>query len=355
MTLREWLLLVPAALLAAATVLPFLPHKHWFFRGFDYLRIQVLIFLSGMLLLTLLMPGVAPGFRIGLGAGLALCAIIPVVLLLPYLPFRKNREAERSPGSTTLRLLSVNVLQDNRDFGRLLDLVRSVDPDIVLAMETDAGWVEGLSSLESDYQHVRQVPLDNTYGMCFYSRLDVRDLNVHFFLSEERPAIEARIRVEGEGEWIFIGLHPPPPSPTEETTSKKKDGELLLISRHIRQQQLPVLVSGDFNNVCWSRTARLFARSAGLQDGRRGRGFFSTFPARWWLLRFPIDLIYHSRGILLHHMKTLPSIGSDHLPLYAEFSLRPEKEQSPEPLTKEERAEIRETIQEGMEAEINEE
>ncbi|MEL7148636.1 MAG: hypothetical protein AAFO69_19845, partial [Bacteroidota bacterium] len=38
----------------------------------------------------------------------------------------------------------------------------------------------------------------------------------------------------------------------------------------------------------------------------------------FWLLRFPIDLFYHSQSVEVSKLSILPSIGSDHLPLMAE-------------------------------------
>ena len=46
---------------------------------------------------------------------------------------------------------------------------------------------------------------------------------------------------------------------------------------------------------------------------------FSTFHAKYRLLRFPLDQLYHSDDIIINELKVLHDIDSDHLPLFCEF------------------------------------
>ncbi len=114
------------------------------------------------------------------------------------------------------------------------------------------------------------------------------------------------------------------------------------------------LEMADFNNVAWARSSVLFRKTSGLIDPRIGRGFVSTFHARYKLLRFPIDLFFHSTDIFIVEFKTLKHIGSDHLPLYCRFYINPEstsQDNHIETLVEDEMAEVNELIEAGKEAE----
>lgn len=256
------------------------------------------------------------------------CAIVyQSIILAPYiLKRRSNSIGQGDSIQDVVSILSVNVLQTNEQYEKLIDLVRVHQPDILLTMESDKKWERALSVLDGIYPHFKKVALDNTYGMHFYTRLEADFINVHYLISDQRPSIEAHLRTSGGTEFTFFGIHPPPPSPTEEETSKQKDGELMMLAKKIRKLNCAVLVAGDFNSVCWSRASKLFGRVSGLQDARIGRGLISTFPANWPLFRFPIDLMFHSKQAHIQTLETLGNIGSDHFPLYSQVAFQPLKE-----------------------------
>lgn len=168
-------------------------------------------------------------------------------------------------------------------------------------------------------------------------------------MDDRRPSIEAHIKSEDNQEFVFFGIHPPPPSLTEEETSKEKDGELMLIAKHIRELKLPVIAAGDFNNVCWSSITKLFSEVSTLKDCRINEGFFSTFPVKPFFLRFPLDLLYCSKSIHIDKMLVQENIDSDHLPFYVEFWIENNTTEKKEPLDKEIVEETNEIIQEGKE------
>jgi endonuclease/exonuclease/phosphatase (EEP) superfamily protein YafD len=119
------------------------------------------------------------------------------------------------------------------------------------------------------------------------------------------------------GRWIKIYcLHPKPPFPSESNTAANRDAELLIVGKKAIKENVPVLLFGDFNDVAWSNTTRLFQKISKLLDPRIGRGFFNTFHAKYPLLRWSLDHIFHSSHFQLAEIKRLNKIGSDHFPIY---------------------------------------
>jgi len=342
-----------SALFITVSILPFITHQHWMFRVWEFGRIQVMI----LQLITL-----ALGFlfvedksllfwgTVLLHAGLI---INHVIILIPYTTvYRKNIPKNIPKHSKSITMISVNVYQFNERYEKLIQLVREVKPDILLTMESNQAWEDAMTEIEKEYPNFKKVALENTYGIHFYTKLTAKSIKVNYFIEDALPSIEASLLTENGIPFTFFGVHPPPPSPTEEDNSRERDGELLTIGKKVIETQGPVIVVGDFNNVAWAKSSILFRKTSELIDPRIGRGFVSTFHARYRLLRFPIDLFFHSADIFIEDFKTLRNIGSDHLPLFCKFFINQKEdkqEEEVETLEKGEEVEVEEMIEDGIE------
>ena len=226
---------------------------------------------------------------------------------------------EHNEDIPTLSLLSANVLMDNRDSDALIKLVKQYHPDLLITMETNDWWQTQLDSLES-YPHRLAHPLENKYGMHLYSRLPLKDALVEFLVSDDIPSINTKLDVGGTEVRLHI-VHPTPPAPGENDSSEERDVELLVLAQFLKSIEIPTIVSGDLNDVAWSKTTRLFRSVSGLLDPRTGRGMFNTFHADYWFLRWPLDHVFVSKHWRVNRIERLPYIGSDHFPVYVELGL----------------------------------
>lgn len=341
-----------AWVLISLTLLPLVKNPHWVFRVPDFGKIQLFIIQVILLAVSLFF------FREVLWTTLILLAVTVYngVILYRYTPlFNTSRRPPTFRASEPIHIVSLNVYQDNRNYGKFMELIDRLKPDLILTMESDTGWDKALNELTKDYPYSVKVPLNNTYGMHLFSRLKLQKTATHFFVADDLPSIEAEVVSPDGFTFKIFALHPPPPSPTEEETSRERDGDMLSVAKAIRKQkEMPTVAIGDFNCVAWGEASRLFVKTSELVDPRIGRGFISTFHARYRLLRFPIDQVYHSADIFVKELKTLPDVDSDHLPLLFSFVIDPHND-SQEELKEEPEAEdlqaVNEKIQEGREEE----
>ncbi|MGF1476636.1 MAG: endonuclease/exonuclease/phosphatase family protein [Geminicoccaceae bacterium] len=342
-------LLAIGLILVLCTVLPFVRSGEWWIRIVDFPRLQI----AGLLALTFLASlFVFRPSRIWHGAFLLCLALslgYQAYRVWPYTPLKTPEVlgSRSCDDSSRIRLLIANILMENRQADAFLDLVREYAPDIVLAVETDDWWDEQLLVLEEDYPHGVEHPLDNTYGLHLFSRLELGGAEIRFLMEEDVPSVRASVRLRS-GDWIdFYGLHPKPPQPGNDTDDR--DAEILVVGREVDAENRPSIVAGDLNDVAWSHTTRLYQRISGTLDPRVGRGMYSTFHAEYPLLRWPLDHVFLEASFTLNTMKRLGYFGSDHFPVFADLCFEPSAKHRQEAPTPEagDREETSEKIQEG--------
>lgn len=339
--------------LILGSFLPAFRITHWSVRNFDFIRVQTIFVQVLIILLSLIFLEKSAPFHIITWSVLVVAFLYQISIIVPFIPKNgKSKYTGKTPSS--ISVLSINVYQENQAFERTIKLVKTYKPDILLTLESNQAWDDAMQEIEKDYNNKLKIPRENTYGMHFYTNLKVDTIREHYYVSDERPAIEAHLRDVDNNRFIFWGIHPPPPSPTEMETSKQKDAELMILAKELANAKLPCLVIGDFNNVCWSRSARLFSKASKLKDARIGSGLYSTFPVKPRLLRFPLDLLYFSEGIQVDSLSTLPDVGSDHLPIFSWFHVTSEAGKKPEEL-EDEIEETADTIIEEGKEEVQEE
>jgi endonuclease/exonuclease/phosphatase (EEP) superfamily protein YafD len=314
-----------AALCVAVTLLPLASHRAWWVRAWDFPRQQIvslgLVAGAGLFVVLDTPLGWDRWLLAALGVALAyqLALILPYTRLWPV----QGLTAEGNPGERMLRLVTVNVLMTNREVDGLGATLQEADPDLVLALEPDDWWVERLCEMLPGHTFRVLHPLDNTYGIALFSRLELLHPEVRFLLKPDIPSIRARVRLPSGEDIVLLGVHPEPPSPSESDTSLPRDAELVLVGREIARDPKPVIVAGDLNDVAWSRTSRLFRRLSRVIDPRVGRGFFNSFDATCWWMRWPLDHVFYSPDFLLRDLRRLPAFGSDHFPILIELEYHP--------------------------------
>ena len=347
--LVDMLLWAGLALMVLMSLLPLSKVPFGAIRGLDFPREQILV--------AALFLGVLSGFwfsgtarLVGLGIAAAV-VVLQLVHIAKFTPLWRCQsldatDKELTDTSRRVTLLAANVKLSNRDYGRLVDLIRAEDPDIVMTIEVDQAWIDALETgLAEAYPNWVRVPYDNGYGLCLMSKLDLSEVEVRDLITEHVPSIRCRVMLPSGDVFRLYAVHPEPPVIDHDT--KGRDSEIALIGLEAAEDPLPAIVSGDLNDVAWSTTTRRFQRLSGLLDPRVGRGFFNTFHAFYWFARWPLDHMFHDPKFRLISMERLPKIGSDHFPIQFAVALAETEDAGiyPGEAPPEEEAEVKEMIE----------
>ncbi|HMS39351.1 MAG TPA: endonuclease/exonuclease/phosphatase family protein [Pyrinomonadaceae bacterium] len=320
----KWIAITIGVLGIVLTIKPFIKNANWLIRLGDFPRLQVLILLVfALFLLAFSFPN-HNYFDYFFGLFLIVCIFYQVRAIMPFTIFyRKEVQSAREPDldDTNIALLIFNVLMENREFERVLELIETYKPDVVLLAEPNDWWAEKLAPLKKDYPNWVSYPLENHYGMILFSRFPLHDTELQFLIQDDIPSIHTQIKLQSGDDIALHGVHPRPPVPEERGRSTERDGELLLVGKAVRESNLPCIVAGDLNDAAWSQSTKLFKRISGLLDPRVGRGFYNTFHANYKFFRLPLDHIFHSHHFRLIHLERIKnSCGSDHFPVFVQLS-----------------------------------
>ncbi|MGP5372399.1 endonuclease/exonuclease/phosphatase family protein [Psychrobacter alimentarius] len=323
----QWL----AGFIAFITVWGWIPLDNWWVRGVDFPRIQIMVL--GVIAWIGMIAFWSEWQLVQWVLFAALCVTLAFQfrMVLPYTKLWKKEvehaKSDAEGNSHHLKIMVSNVLTPNDETQKLVDLVKQKQPDILITLESDKKWEQALHQVEADYPYTVKVPLDNLYGMHLYSKLELIDPEVKYLMIDDIPSIHTQLRLHnGRVIWLYC-LHPMPPSPTEADKSTTRDAELLMVGKHIKENEQTAILAGDLNDVAWSKTTRRFQRISGLLDPRIGRHFINTFHVKYPFLRWALDHLFHSACFTVVDIRRLPSVGSDHFPVMTTLQYEPEKEQ----------------------------
>jgi endonuclease/exonuclease/phosphatase family metal-dependent hydrolase len=239
------------------------------------------------------------------------------------------------------RLLTYNIhkgiggLDRRYDLRRIVETIRHYQPDVALLQEVDDGAKRSLHDRQVDvlaeavelphtaYQRNVRLRTIGHYGNAVLSRfplVDPEDLDLTIRFKKRRCALICRVHAPvGTGHRsiaianVHLGL-----AGFERQIQLRR---LLACGRLCElQQQTPLIIAGDFNDV-WDNLGKRVMHPAGFQ---LGSGHVRTFPAAAPLRR--LDRVFY-RGSIIATAAFAGHIGvarraSDHLPLIVDFEFQ---------------------------------
>ncbi|MGM0934692.1 MAG: endonuclease/exonuclease/phosphatase family protein [Bacteroidota bacterium] len=321
------LIFLSSAIIVITLLSLFYNLSFWYSKILDFPRLQY--FLLGILFLLFFALfnkkwNIASFFLL---SGLLAVIVIHGSLIYPYLFGEKSvpdHDGKQIRAETSFDILIANVLISNRKSDEFIRIVKQRDPDILLAMEVDYWWMKELQVLKKSYPYQMIYPLDNAYGMSLYSKFPMENKEIKFLKHKDVPSFHAKIVLPVEKSFILHAVHPVAPVPSSIYPDNVGEEEiaLLKIGELVARDSLASMVAGDFNDVSWSHTSRMFGKKGELENVRNGRGLYNTFDATSPILRWPLDHYFVTREFALVELERLPKFGSDHFPLYARFVLK---------------------------------
>ncbi len=327
-----WIIRVLGVLLLTTTLLPLLSSGKWYIRWWDFPRLQLASLIAIVLVLL-----IATAINNTWSRELSLWAIVMVAALLwqsshviKFTPLWPKEVVDSSPAANRgepIKILMSNLKIDNPDPQQAVQRLLGENCDLMICIETDQAWIERLEPIRNQFDHHFEVPRDEGLGMAVYSRFEISDAETKHLVSERRPSIWCSLIREDKPPIQLVVVHPTPPGLLDSTGSERRDSrvrdaELTILAREIaHHDELNWIVAGDFNDVAWSHTTRLFKRVSGLKDPRVGRSFMGTYTAQYPIARCPIDHVFLSSGFAVKEIKRLRVPGSDHFAMTATVDL----------------------------------
>ena len=282
---------------------------HWFPDLFSHFQVQYLLLAS----VALVWFSVRRMWR---------AAAVGIVLII-CTTFRISPlwldSGSRSDTTANLRLMSANVLVGNREYDRVLQLVRMEKPDVVVFQEVSPEWATELSQLSDEYPFAKTVPRKDAFGMSVYSRHPMKRLEVR--LVDQVPWLELEIEVEGQTTRI-LGAHTLPPVFHKYWSVRNRQLDYVVrTANRAAEDGVPLVVMGDLNCTPWSPHLRDTISRSGLTSARLGFGLKTSWPVAKPALWIPIDHILMSPEVRVREFRALEDVGSDHRPIIADVHI----------------------------------
>jgi endonuclease/exonuclease/phosphatase (EEP) superfamily protein YafD len=308
MNLISLFLTLAASGVSLCTVFGFLGRWWWRFDLFSHFRWQYTILL-GVAILFLARHG-----QILLAGVFGLFEIVNLWLIAPFY-WPRPRPAQ----GKTYRLLLANVLQENQDYHKVLELAQSSAPDFVALLETGEHWIEALAPLKAAYPHfIHEFWGEENYDIVLFSRIPPESLEVLRFGPVGAPTIVGCFNLDGKT-LTLIATHPAPPKTRRETEAR--NAQMAALGEFAGRQTGAVILAGDLNITSWSPFFGDLLRQGNLSDSRLGRGIQPSWPVNSPLLCVPIDHVLTSAGVQVQQRFLGPATGSDHRPVIVDFQI----------------------------------
>jgi len=248
----------------------------------------------------------------------ALAVLIMAVLLLRSGTGQALRAIP--PDAVPLRVFSANLWTYNHDPAPVLDLIKRLDPDIVLFQEYDAAWHERLKPLAATYPQHHASPRYTNGGLDLGQFWRVPSGKPQLLASAGLPAVHTRLEIAGQ-HVDLLNVHTAAAFSPRRAESHRN--QMLAIADWCCVREGNIIAVGDFNSTPWSPLFQALLSRAKLKDSRHGFGILGSWPTFLAPVATPRDHLLTKGEIAVQQFRRAPHIGSDHYPLLIDLAILP--------------------------------
>lgn len=165
----------------------------------------------------------------------------------------------------SISIAHFNLANTENDLESLLEIISSIDPDLISLQEYTPFWDRYISeALEDKYPHFGKMVRIDPYGLAIFSKKAFSSSDTIF--CQNTPILEMGYNLSGSEIRVFSSYITPP---LNKLSTDLAEDQLTTISQHIILHQSPVVVVGEFNDVYWSNKMRNFRTDNNLHHSRR--------------------------------------------------------------------------------------
>lgn len=312
-------------ILIISSILSLFADSNWrYLKMLNYPRIQS--FLTALIVMLILVFNIKKWrlFNLIVISGLVISLIINSYYLISYTTLVDEAVASStdvSQDQKSIGILLVNVKMKNRLVEPLLKQIRQVQPDLILAMEVDEWWEEKLEKLEDQYPYSQKTTNEVAYGMVLYSKFPFEKKEEMYLNNKNVPSFVSIIKINEKKIFKLHSVHPVPPTHFKDLPDNAgQEAEAFKnLGQQIANRNLPIVVAGDMNDAVWAMVDNLTKTKGILFDVREGRGFYNSFSAENFWMKWPLDHVFVTQEFRLQKIERLEEFGSDHYPIFVKL------------------------------------
>ena len=246
-------------------------------------------------------------------------SVLNLTFIIPWYLSDLNNLSDDNLADITI--LHSNVHTRNDHFQNFVDLINQENPEVFIMQEVNNKWLSEISELEKTYEYKHTIPRNDNFGIAIYSKYPFESVKEITLGNSSIPSIMATFILTGNTITI-LATHPLPPANSEYYFSR--NAQIQKMAELSRNHHDPLILIGDLNTTMWSHDYLPLEIDTDLRNARKGFGLLPTWPTQFQLPIFmiSIDHCLVSSHFVVNNIKVGDDIGSDHLPLIVNLSLK---------------------------------
>lgn len=181
-------------------------------------------------------------------------------------------------------------LSNVNDIKNLIKELKRNEPDLISFQEFTPDWQSALDTLKIEYPYSFKAVRIDPFGKAIFSKfpIEIKDTlnqNIAFDLAFVLSKTQYRFNI--------VSLYLTPSLDKNSLANSKL--QMKNISKYVNDQNIKVIVLGEFNTVYWSEEIRAFREATNLNNSRK-----DVIPAN---LKIPYDQIFYSKDLQCVNVK----------------------------------------------------